>query len=106
MIFDGSEGGQHYTWDYFHVVNQVNDETNVPQTGPMNRIMASHYETEQGAAYTQQCTKSSNDCPGWLRGRLQPYSIYVPSGPQPSGGYGLTLPSQSLRPCRTLRSSV
>ena len=33
---------------------------------------------------------------GWLRGRLQPYAIYVPTEPQPSGGYGLTLLLHSL----------
>ena len=82
--------------DFSKLANQVNDETDVPQTGPMNRIMASHFEPEQGVSYSESCTTSANGCVGWLRGRLQPYSIYVPSGPQPAGGYGLTLLLHSL----------
>jgi hypothetical protein len=66
----------------------------------MNRIFASHFETEQGAVYSQDCntgtTTSANSCLGWLRGQLQPYSIYIPTQPQPSGGYGLTLLLHSL----------
>ena len=82
--------------DFSKLANQVNDETDVPQTGPMNRIMASHFEPEQGVDYSEICSTSANTCIGWLRGRLQPYSIYVPSGPQPADGYGLTLLLHSL----------
>ena len=82
--------------DFNKLVNQVNDETNVPQTGPMNRIMASHYETEQGAVYTESCSITANTCNGWLRGRLQPYALYVPPEGQPAGGYGMTLLLHSL----------
>ncbi len=86
--------------DFSKLANQVNDETGVPQTGPMNRIMASHFETEQGVNYSQDCNTgngtSANTCLGWLRGQLQPYAIYVPSGPQPPNGYGLTLLLHSL----------
>ena len=82
--------------DFNKLANQVNDETDVPPTGPMNRIMASHFEPEQGVSYSESCTTSANSCVGWLRGRLQPYSIYVPSGPQPQDGYGLTLLLHSL----------
>jgi pimeloyl-ACP methyl ester carboxylesterase len=31
------------------------------------------------------------DCQGELRGRLQPYAVYVPKGPPPRRGYGMTL---------------
>ena len=68
----------------------------VPQTGPMNRILASHFETEQGVNYAVGCQNPTTDCKGWFRGQLQPYAIYVPNKPQPSGGYGLTLLLHSL----------
>ena len=67
----------------------------VPRTGPMDRILASHFETKQGADYSTTCG-SANDCQGELRGRLQPYAIYVPRGPAPRDGYGLTLLLHSL----------
>jgi hypothetical protein len=86
--------------DFGKLAAAVTDNSGVPQTGPMNRIMASHFETEQGANYTQDCntsgSTSTNGCFGWLRGQLQPYAIYVPHQPQPSGGYGLTLLLHSL----------
>jgi len=82
--------------DFNKLVSAIDDETAVPQTGPMNRILASHFEAEQGANYSESCNTSGNACLGWLRGQLQPYSIYVPTQPQPSGGYGLTLLLHSL----------
>ena len=54
----------------------------MPVTGPMNRILASHFETKQGADYSTACG-SATDCQGELRGRLQPYAIYVPRKPVP-----------------------
>jgi hypothetical protein len=69
--------------------------TGVPASGPMDRILASHFETEQGTDYSKTCG-SPTDCPGEIRGRLQPYAIYVPRGPRPRGGYGLTLLLHSL----------
>ncbi len=33
MIFDGSEGGQHYTWDYFHVLGPSPQSSSEP--GPI-----------------------------------------------------------------------
>jgi putative esterase/glucodextranase-like protein len=67
----------------------------VPRQGPMDRILASHFETQQGADYAHACGQPT-DCQGELRGRLQPYAIYVPKGPPPAGGYGLTLLLHSL----------
>ena len=67
----------------------------VPTSGPMDRILASHFETEQGADYSQTCG-NANNCLGELRGRLQPYAIYVPKKPPPPQGYGLTLLLHSL----------
>jgi Putative esterase/C-terminal binding-module, SLH-like, of glucodextranase len=67
----------------------------VPTRGPMDRILVSHFETEQGADYSKACG-SPTDCQGELRGRLQPYAIYLPKGPRPRQGYGLTLLLHSL----------
>jgi len=78
----------------------------VPQTGPINRILASHFETEQGAAFNfsgsfsgfgcSSSTTTTTGCKGWYRGQLQPYAIYVPQQPMPADGYGLTLLLHSL----------
>jgi hypothetical protein len=67
----------------------------VPRTGPMDRILVSHFESEQGADYSKTCGEAT-ECLGELRGRLQPYAIYVPNGPRPARGYGLTLLLHSL----------
>jgi putative esterase/glucodextranase-like protein len=75
--------------------NQYGKPGGVPRSGPMDRILASHFETKQGADYSTACG-SPNDCQGELRGRLQPYAIYIPQKPTPTGGYGLTLLLHSL----------
>jgi hypothetical protein len=67
----------------------------VPKHGPMDRILASHFETEQGADYSETCG-GADKCLGELRGRLQPYAIYIPRGPAPDNGYGMTLLLHSL----------
>jgi predicted esterase len=92
--------------DFNKLAAQVDDESGVPQTGPINRILASHFETEQGAAFGFNgstsgfgCTTAATTttgCQGWYRGQLQPYAIYVPEQPMPAGGYGLTLLLHSL----------
>ncbi|MGH2965236.1 MAG: alpha/beta hydrolase-fold protein [Solirubrobacterales bacterium] len=66
-----------------------------PTSGSMDRILASHFESQQGARYNPTCGQAT-DCQGELRGRLQPYAIYVPKKRMPSGGYGLTLLLHSL----------
>ncbi len=75
--------------------NMRGEPGGIPINGPMDRILASHFETKQGADYSTSCG-SPNDCQGELRGRLQPYAIYVPRGPVPPDGYGLTLLLHSL----------
>ena len=67
----------------------------VPTTGAFDRIMSSHFRTGEGANWNTECGEA-NDCVGELRGRLQPYAIYVPDKPTPSDGYGLTLLLHSL----------
>jgi hypothetical protein len=73
-----------------------NEPTGVPQTGVFDRILASHFSDGQGADYATGGCGSSKACIGEMRGQLLPYAIYVPSGPPPAGGYGLTLLLHSL----------
>jgi pimeloyl-ACP methyl ester carboxylesterase len=84
--------------DFTKLAAGITDElagqrTGVPVTGFMNRIFASHFETRQGrgdatSLQTQNCPQ---ECAPARAGRLQSYSIYVPSKPLPAAGYGLTL---------------
>jgi hypothetical protein len=79
----------------------------VPQSGPMDRILVSHFEPGQGTDYEQTCltgtetpggvttTAFDPKCKGELLGRLQPYAIVVPPV-EPPGGYRLTLLLHSL----------
>jgi hypothetical protein len=66
----------------------------VPQSGPMDRILASHFSDGQGTDFTRTC--GTTTCHGELRGNLQPYAIYIPDRRPPPGGYGLTLLLHSL----------
>jgi hypothetical protein len=70
--------------------NMYNQSEGIPTYGPMDRIYASHVETEQGRDYSTTCS-SSGACQGELRSQLQPYAIYVPQVRPPRSGYGLTL---------------
>ncbi len=81
--------------DFGRLEAGVTDNRDVPRRGPMDRILASHFETRQGAEYSKTCGDPT-DCQGELRGRLQPYAIYVPKGGVPAGGYGMTLLLHSL----------
>jgi predicted esterase len=90
----------HANVDFGKLANNVNDDMpgqpqGVPQSGPINRIFASHVETRQGVDYSVECG-SAPECKGEYRGQLQPYALYIPTKPMPSGGYGLTLLLHSL----------
>jgi hypothetical protein len=75
---------------------RVRDNSRVPRTGPMNRILASRFELAQGADFSESCLQQAATCPGQYQGRLQPYAIYVPRSPRPVRGYGMTLLLHSL----------
>ena len=77
--------------DFGKLERGVTDNSAVPRTGPMDRIMASHFEPSQGVApgYASTCASGDSGCA--YQGQLQPYAIYVPTKPAPRGGYGLTL---------------
>lgn len=96
-------GRFHADVDFGKLVARVDDDMpgqqgGVPQDGPMNRILASRFETAQGIDFSTVCLGGTlpQSCKGEFRGQLQPYSIYVPRKPRPAGGYGLTLLLHSL----------
>ena len=77
------------------------DESGVPTTGPISRILASRYSFGQGLDFGKLCGGVSaaggiDRCDGGFVGQLQPYALYVPRGPQPPGGFGVTLLLHSL----------
>ena len=80
--------------------HRVTDNSQIPTTGPINRILASHYEPAQGANFSSECglQGSSNpaSCKPEYDGQLEPYTVYVPRGRAPAGGWGLTLLLHSL----------
>src|SRR5205823_4568471 len=80
--------------DFRKLAARVSDNRAVPRTGPMDRIMASHFEPSQGVDYSGSCTSGRKACE--YQGRLQPYAIYVPTKPRPALGYGLTLLMHAL----------
>ena len=85
----------HADVDFGKLEDGVTDDSGVPTAGPMDRILASHFATAQGVDYSATCG-DAGPCAGELRGRLQPYAVYVPHSPAPAGGYGLTLLLHSL----------
>ncbi len=83
--------------DFDKLAAHTRDERGVPRTGPMNRIMVSHFEEVQGRGSSSGGDILGNyacdppDCTYQFSGRLQPYSIYVPARVQPADGYGLVV---------------
>jgi hypothetical protein len=87
--------------DFGKLKARVNDDmpggpTGVPQSGALDRILASHFSDGEGADYASGGCGSSTACVGALRGQLVPYAIYVPGGDEPTSGWGLTLLLHSL----------
>lgn len=88
--------------DFAKLAARTDDDSGVPSTGHMNRILASRHEFGQGLDPTRVCYDLSPSfsagakCEGRFVGQLQPYSLYVPSKPVPKDGYGLTLLLHSL----------
>ena len=82
------------------LLHKATDNSQIPTSGPIDRILASHFEPAQGANFSSECglQGSSNpaSCKPEYLGQLQPYAIYVPSGPTPAGGWGMTLLLHSL----------
>ena len=80
--------------DFGKLAAGANDDSGVPNRGAINRIYSSRLETKQGVDFGTECG-SSTECKGELRGRLQPYALYLPSK-KPATGYGFTLLLHSL----------
>jgi hypothetical protein len=80
--------------DFARLASGATDDSGVPQSGPINRIYASRFETKQGVDFDTECG-SATECKGELRGQLQPYALYIPSK-RGGKGYGLTLALHSL----------
>jgi pimeloyl-ACP methyl ester carboxylesterase len=92
----------HADVDFAKLAAKTDDDSGVPKTGTMNRILASHYQFGQGYDNSKVCFDIASSfaagpkCIGRMVGQLQPYSIYIPKKPQPASGYGMTLLLHSL----------
>jgi hypothetical protein len=82
------------------LARKLTDNSAVPRTGPIDRILASHFEPGQGADFTHQCglvgASDPTSCQPEYKGRLQPYAVYLPARRAPRSGYGMTLLMHSL----------
>lgn len=89
----GDVSAFHTQVDFAKLADAINDESRVPQTGPMNRIFASRFSFGQGVDYASECggVSAARPCDGAMLGQLQPYAIYVPQSSPPDDGYSLTL---------------
>jgi hypothetical protein len=76
------------------------DNSGVPASGPLDRILASRFQPAPGVDYSVSCFPASESggshCPGQYQGNLQPYAVYVPPGAAPAQGWGTTLLLHSL----------
>jgi hypothetical protein len=86
----------HADVDFGKLAAGTDDDSGVPSTGPLDRILASRSETAQGADFSVSCTADAANCTGPYLGQLQPYAVYVPKQARPAAGYGLTLLLHSL----------
>ncbi|MFL5868034.1 MAG: glucodextranase DOMON-like domain-containing protein, partial [Thermoleophilaceae bacterium] len=79
--------------DFAKLAARTDDDSRVPKSGPMDRILASHFSLGDGVDYSVRCFPSApaGGCKGTTRGQLQPYSLYVPHKAPPRGGWGITL---------------
>jgi pimeloyl-ACP methyl ester carboxylesterase len=83
--------------DFGKLHGRVADESLVPKTGHMDRIMASHFELGQGADFNAVClTSKAAECTGRFPGQLQPYALFVPAKPLPPRGFGLVVSMHGL----------
>ncbi|HET7310923.1 MAG TPA: hypothetical protein VFJ17_06315 [Mycobacteriales bacterium] len=88
--------------DFGKLAAKKRDDSEVPKTGPIDRIYASHYSFGQGYNGANVCFDLASSfsagarCKGRMVGQLQPYALYVPKKPQPPAGFGMTLLLHSL----------
>lgn len=90
------------TVDFTALTDDVTDDRSgqprgLPTSGPMNRILVSHFEPAQGRGnhaggdILGDIHCDLPDCTYQYSGRLQPYSIYVPKLPPHEDGYALVV---------------
>ncbi len=88
--------------DFGKLARKLRDDSGIPTTGPMDRILASHYSYGQGLDLSKICFdlaagfSAGAKCIGRFVGQLQSYALYVPTKPRPAKGYGMTLLLHSL----------
>jgi dienelactone hydrolase len=91
-LADGDVGGFAAQVDFGRLADGVDDDSGIPTTGAIDRVMAGALDLGQGIALDKLCGRQPAHCDGAFPGQLQAYTVYVPPGkPQPPGGYGLTL---------------
>ncbi|MEA2271726.1 MAG: hypothetical protein QOI98_434, partial [Solirubrobacteraceae bacterium] len=98
----GDVSAFHADVDFAKLAAGTEDDSAVPKTGPINRILPSAYQFGQGLDPTKVCYdlptqfSAGAKCIGRFVGQLQSYSLYVPRKPEPRNGWGMTLLLHSL----------
>jgi hypothetical protein len=82
--------------DFGKLRHHVTDNSDVPTTGNIDRIYASHFNLGQGVNYNVNCLTAAANCTGPYLGQLQPYALYVPDKPVPHRGFGLVISMHGL----------
>lgn len=95
--------------DFGKLHRGVRDDSAVPRRGSINRILSSRFSFGQGIDPDTVCFSLGGaaapdgpsyapaaDCTGRFAGPLQAYTVYVPRGPKPAMGWGMTLLMHSL----------
>ena len=88
--------------DFAKLAARTRDDSGIPRSGPIDRILASRHQFGQGVDPGKVCFDIGSSfnagakCVGRYVGQLQPYALYVPNKPQPRGGWGTTLLLHSL----------
>jgi len=75
--------------DFGRLAAGLTDDSGVPTTGSIDRILPSHFEPAQGVDYSGSCYSRAFRCE--YQGELEPYDVYVPATAPPASGSGLTL---------------
>jgi hypothetical protein len=79
--------------DFRKLAAGATDNSGVPTSGYLNRIMVTHFPAGQGIgnAASLQPQNCKTPCNPTLAGDLQPYAVFIPPSPPPPGGYAMTL---------------
>lgn len=90
----------HADVSFSKLLGKVTDNSQIPTTGAIDRILPSHFAPGQGADFSHECglggASNPSSCSPEYLGQLQPYQVYVPPGRPPAGGWGMTLLLHSL----------